>query len=60
MQKREILYLLAVGQFRAGEYARSRRLLDQALQVHYFFLVEAMPFYTPSVYVLILILNLVI
>ncbi|KAG0586824.1 hypothetical protein KC19_2G120400 [Ceratodon purpureus] len=33
MQKREILYLLAVGQFRAGEYARSRRLVDQALQI---------------------------
>jgi hypothetical protein len=36
MQKREILYLLAVGQFRAGEYARSRRLVDQALQVYAF------------------------
>lgn len=33
MQKREILYLLAVGQYRAGEYARSRRLVDQALLV---------------------------
>lgn len=36
LQKREILYLLAVGQFRAGEYARSRRLVDQALTVHSF------------------------
>jgi fission 1 protein len=34
-EKREILYLLAVGQFRAAEYARSRRLVDQALQVGY-------------------------
>jgi len=33
MQKREILYLLAVGQYRAGEYARSRRLVDQALLI---------------------------
>jgi fission 1 protein len=32
-QKREVLYLLAVGQFRAGEYARSRRLVDQALSI---------------------------
>ncbi|CAK9863539.1 unnamed protein product [Sphagnum jensenii] len=32
-EKREILYLLAVGQFRAAEYARSRRLVDQALQI---------------------------
>lgn len=35
MQKREVLYLLAVGQYRAGEYARSRRLVDQALQVRF-------------------------
>jgi hypothetical protein len=34
-EKREILYLLAVGQFRAAEYARSRSLVDQALQVGY-------------------------
>uniref|UniRef100_A0A7I4AR39 Mitochondrial fission 1 protein n=1 Tax=Physcomitrium patens TaxID=3218 RepID=A0A7I4AR39_PHYPA len=33
LQKREVLYLLAVGQFRAGEYARSRRLVDQALKM---------------------------
>jgi hypothetical protein len=32
-EKREILYLLAVGQFRAAEYARSRSLVDQALQI---------------------------
>jgi fission 1 protein len=32
-EKREILYLLAVGQFRAAEYSRSRRLVDQALQI---------------------------
>jgi hypothetical protein len=35
LEKREILYLLAVGQFRAAEYARSRRLVDQALKVGY-------------------------
>jgi hypothetical protein len=34
-EKREILYLLAVGQFRAAEYSRSRQLVDQALQVGY-------------------------
>ncbi|CAK9205050.1 unnamed protein product [Sphagnum troendelagicum] len=33
LEKREILYLLAVGQFRAAEYARSRRLVDQALKI---------------------------
>jgi fission 1 protein len=32
-EKREILYLLAVGQFRAAEYSRSRQLVDQALQL---------------------------
>ncbi|CAM6089135.1 unnamed protein product [Calypogeia fissa] len=32
LQKREILYLLAVGYFRAGDYTRSRRLVDDALQ----------------------------
>ncbi|KAJ7541631.1 hypothetical protein O6H91_10G067800 [Diphasiastrum complanatum] len=32
-KKRETLYLLAVGQFRAGDYARSRRLVDQALEI---------------------------
>eukprot|EP00246_Nothoceros_aenigmaticus_P015080 TRINITY_DN6088_c0_g1_i1.p1 TRINITY_DN6088_c0_g1~~TRINITY_DN6088_c0_g1_i1.p1 ORF type:complete len:166 (+),score=28.76 TRINITY_DN6088_c0_g1_i1:211-708(+) len=33
LQSREVLYLLAVGQYRAGEYARARRLVDQALQL---------------------------
>ncbi|KAJ7516836.1 hypothetical protein O6H91_21G000700 [Diphasiastrum complanatum] len=33
LQRRETLYLLAVGQFRAGDYSRSRRLVDQALQM---------------------------
>ncbi|GBG80022.1 hypothetical protein CBR_g30283 [Chara braunii] len=30
---RETLYLLAVGHFRSGDYARSRNLLQQALQI---------------------------
>eukprot|EP01018_Ginkgo_biloba_P014824 Gb_24837 [translate_table: standard] len=33
LQKREILYLLAVGHYRADDYARSRRYIDQALQI---------------------------
>ncbi|KAH9299600.1 hypothetical protein KI387_031282, partial [Taxus chinensis] len=33
LQRREILYLLAVGHFRAGDYSRSRRYIDQALQI---------------------------
>ncbi len=33
MERREVLYMLAVGQYRTGEYVRSRQLLDQALQV---------------------------
>eukprot|EP01018_Ginkgo_biloba_P035011 Gb_10287 [translate_table: standard] len=33
LQKREILYLLAVGHFRADDYSRSRRYIDQALQI---------------------------
>eukprot|EP00897_Mesotaenium_endlicherianum_P007385 jgi/Mesen1/6675/ME000343S05845 len=32
-QQREVLYLLGVGHYRAGEYIRSKRLVDQALQV---------------------------
>lgn len=35
LQKREILYLLAVGYFRAGDYTRSRRLVDDALEVSF-------------------------
>ncbi|KAH9553488.1 hypothetical protein CY35_08G013100 [Sphagnum magellanicum] len=33
MERREVLYMLAVGQYRTGEYVRSRQLLDQALQI---------------------------
>lgn len=33
LQRREILYLLAVGHYRAEDYARSRRYIDQALQI---------------------------
>ncbi|KAH7441019.1 hypothetical protein KP509_03G021500 [Ceratopteris richardii] len=32
-QKREIFYLLAVGNYRAGEMARARRYVDQALVI---------------------------
>lgn len=32
-QKREILYLLAVGHYRAEDYPRSRQFIDQALQI---------------------------
>jgi hypothetical protein len=31
--KREILYLLAVGHFRAGDVPRARRLINEALEV---------------------------
>lgn len=33
LQKREILYLLAVGHYRAEDYPRSRQFIDQALQI---------------------------
>ncbi|XP_057826560.1 mitochondrial fission 1 protein A [Cryptomeria japonica] len=33
LQRKEILYLLAVGHFRAGDYTRSRRYIEQALQI---------------------------
>ncbi|KAL3697937.1 hypothetical protein R1sor_012013 [Riccia sorocarpa] len=33
LQRREILYLLAVGQYRAGDLPRCRRLVDQALEI---------------------------
>uniref|UniRef100_A0A0C9QST1 Mitochondrial fission 1 protein n=1 Tax=Wollemia nobilis TaxID=56998 RepID=A0A0C9QST1_9CONI len=33
LQRKEILYLLAVGHFRAGDYSRSRRYIEQALQI---------------------------
>lgn len=33
LQRREILYLLAVGHYRAEDYPRSRLCLDQALQI---------------------------
>lgn len=31
--QREVLYLLGVGYYRAGDYARSRRVVEQAIQV---------------------------
>ncbi|KAM7259238.1 hypothetical protein ACFE04_014979 [Oxalis oulophora] len=33
LQKREKIYLLAVGFYRSGDYSRSRQLLDQCLEV---------------------------
>ncbi|CAA0812813.1 Mitochondrial fission 1 protein A [Striga hermonthica] len=33
LQKREKLYLLAVGYYRSGDYARSRQILDQCLEI---------------------------
>ncbi|KAL2480726.1 Mitochondrial fission 1 protein A [Abeliophyllum distichum] len=33
LQKREKLYLLAVGYYRSGEYSRCRELLDQCLEI---------------------------
>ncbi|KAF9605292.1 hypothetical protein IFM89_015908 [Coptis chinensis] len=33
LQKREKLYLLAVGNFRSGDYSRSRHLLEQSLEI---------------------------
>eukprot|EP00249_Psilotum_nudum_P007948 c20933_g1_i1 orf=255-743(+) len=33
LQQKEILYLLAVGHFRAGDYSRARRYVDQALEL---------------------------
>ncbi|KAL6555349.1 hypothetical protein OROGR_006607 [Orobanche gracilis] len=33
LQTREKLYLLAVGYYRSGDYARSRQLLDQCLEI---------------------------
>ncbi|KAL3637182.1 Mitochondrial fission 1 protein A [Castilleja foliolosa] len=33
LQKREKLYLLAVGFYRSGEFSRSRQLLDQCLEI---------------------------
>ncbi|KAL0339741.1 UNVERIFIED_CONTAM: Mitochondrial fission 1 protein A [Sesamum calycinum] len=33
LQKREKLYLLAVGYYRSGDYPRSRQLLDQCLEI---------------------------
>ncbi|CAK9185907.1 unnamed protein product [Ilex paraguariensis] len=33
LQKREKLYLLAVGYYRSGEYSRSRLLLEQCLEI---------------------------
>ncbi|PIN18310.1 Membrane protein involved in organellar division [Handroanthus impetiginosus] len=33
LQKREKLYLLAVGYYRSGDYSRSRQLLDQCLEI---------------------------
>ncbi|KAF9612019.1 hypothetical protein IFM89_037302, partial [Coptis chinensis] len=33
LQKREKLYLLAVGNFRSGDYSRSRQLLEQSLEI---------------------------
>lgn len=33
LQQREKLYLLAVGYYRSGEYARSRQLVEQCLEV---------------------------
>ncbi|XP_031475566.1 mitochondrial fission 1 protein A-like [Nymphaea colorata] len=33
LQKREKLYLLAVGYYRSGDYSRSRNLLDQSLEI---------------------------
>lgn len=42
LQKREKLYLLAVGYYRSGDYSRSRQLLDQCLEVCYpFFIFDA-------------------
>ncbi|KAF6142885.1 hypothetical protein GIB67_022764 [Kingdonia uniflora] len=32
-QKREKLYLLAVGHYRSGDYARSRQLLERCLEI---------------------------
>ena len=32
-QKREILYLLAVGHYRAGDITRARRFIEEALAV---------------------------
>ncbi|KAL8493848.1 hypothetical protein ACS0TY_024857 [Phlomoides rotata] len=37
LQKREKLYLLAVGYYRSGNYGRCRQLLDQCLEVCYFY-----------------------
>ncbi|KAK4481681.1 hypothetical protein RD792_012588 [Penstemon davidsonii] len=33
LQKREKLYLLSVGNYRSGDYSRSRQLLDQCLEI---------------------------
>lgn len=33
LQQREKLYLLAVGYYRTGEYAKSRQILEQCLEV---------------------------
>ncbi|XP_024540050.1 mitochondrial fission 1 protein A [Selaginella moellendorffii] len=33
LQTREILYLLAVGHYRNGDYVKSRRLVEQALEI---------------------------
>lgn len=33
LQQREKLYLLAVGYYRSGEYARSRQLVEQCLEI---------------------------
>ncbi|XP_073298222.1 mitochondrial fission 1 protein A isoform X2 [Primulina huaijiensis] len=33
LQKREKLYLLAVGYYRSGDYSRSRQLLDRCLEI---------------------------
>lgn len=33
LQQREKLYLLAVGYYRAGEYAKSRQIVEQCLEI---------------------------
>ncbi|XAR68434.1 hypothetical protein NMG60_11003543 [Bertholletia excelsa] len=33
LQKREKLYLLAVGYYRSGDYARTRQIVDQCLEI---------------------------
>ncbi|CAN6444112.1 unnamed protein product [Victoria cruziana] len=33
LERREKLYLLAVGYFRSGDYSRSRNLLEQSLEI---------------------------